>query len=457
MKKKISSHVLLSIIAAGVMTFSGVVVETAMNITFPTLIKEFDVGLNVVQWMTTIYLLVLSSVIPLSKFLKGRFRTDRLFVTANLLFLLGIIVDAIAPSLGILLLGRVIQGIGTGIALPLMFNIILENVPKERLGLMMGFGSLITAAASAVGPTFGGIIVNTLGWRYIFIILMPVLLISLGLGMVAIPKLPQAELHHDRFDWASFGLVFLTFAGLIIGIDTISSSSLLNPLVLGPIVIGLVALYCFVRLQNRREKPLLRMTVLKYASYAKYVVAFFINQLIILGLAFVVPNYVQLINHSSASIAGLILLPGAIIGALISPFSGALLDRFGAKKPILSGVALVILSLLILGVFAFKLSDGFLTAFYFLIMMGIGLSYGNIMTQGLSYLSNELKADGNAIITTVQQFAGAIGTVIVATIITKTTALNPNHGILGYMFALLFLLVISIIEFLVVASTKNKS
>ena len=226
MKERISRSVLLSIIAVGVMTFSGVIVETSMNITFPTLISEFHIGLNVVQWITTIYLLVLSSVIPLSKFLKENFKTTHLFIFSVLMFLIGLLIDAFAPSFTFLIIGRLVQGIGTGISLPLMFNLILDNVPLSRLGFMMGFGSLITAAASAVGPTFGGIIVHTLGWRYIFIFLIPVLILAMILGMITIPKLSQPELKPSRFDFVSFAFIVFTFAGLIIGISNISTNQI---------------------------------------------------------------------------------------------------------------------------------------------------------------------------------------------------------------------------------------
>ncbi|TPR26392.1 MFS transporter [Apilactobacillus micheneri] len=455
MKERISTNVLLAIIAVGVMTFSGVTVETSMNITFPTLISEFHIGLNVVQWITTIYLLVLSSVIPLSKFLKERFKTSHLFICASILFLIGLVVDAMAPAFIFLLLGRLIQGIGTGIALPLMFNIILENVPKSRLGFMMGFGSLITAAASAVGPTFGGIIVNTLGWRYIFIILIPILVLAFILGIISVPKLPQSELSNNKFDVFSLILIFLTFAGLIFGISNISSKPLLSVNVILPIIIGIIALTIFIKIQDRKEDPILNVKILKNMAYSKYVIAFFINQLIILGLSFIVPNYVQIINHSSSSIAGLILLPGAVVGAIISPFSGSLLDRLGAKKPILTGIGAIVISLLYLAATSYNLSDTIFTIFYTIIMIGIGLSYGNIMTKGLDYLAADIKADGNAILTTVQQFAGAIGTVIVSTIITKITAISGTNNVIGYTFAILFLAVLSIIQFLVVSSTKE--
>lgn len=456
MKDRISRSVLLSILAVGVMTFGGVTVETSMNITFPTLINEFHIGLNVVQWITTSYLLVLSSVIPISKFLKERYTVKSLFVFSGIMFLIGLIVDATAPSFAFILLGRIIQGIGTGIALPLMFNIILDNVPVSRLGFMMGVGSLITAAASAIGPTFGGVIVNTLGWRYIFIFLIPVLLIALALGIFSISKINQNDLAKNRFDYGGFILVVITFFGLIIGISNISTADIISVNTLLPILIGIISLVIFIRTQSRKHQPLLNVNILKNSAYSKYLLAFFINQLIILGLAFVVPNYVQIINHSSSSVAGLILLPGAILGAIISPLSGALLDKLGAKKPILSGSGLIIISLLILTFSASHISDGMFLALYSLIMIGIGLSYGNIMTKALSFLQNEIQADGNAILTTIQQFAGAIGTVIVATIITKVDNLNLESATIGFAVALLFLLIIMIIQFVVVLTTRDK-
>ncbi len=145
---KIPARVIAAVIATGLLSFCGVIVETAMNVSFPKLMTEFGVTTNVVQWMTSIYLLVVAIIVPLSA----------------------------------LLTGRLIQGLGTGISLPLMFNIIMEQVPRQRIGLMMGFGNLITGIAPAVGPTFGGIIVSSFGWRWIFYILLPFLLVSLLLG-----------------------------------------------------------------------------------------------------------------------------------------------------------------------------------------------------------------------------------------------------------------------------------
>ncbi len=151
----IEAWVIVAVVAAGIMSFAGVVVETAVNISFPTLMREFGVSTSLVQWMTTICLLTISLTVPLSAYLKRRFKTKHLFVFANLTFTCGLLIDILAPNFGLLLLGRLVQGIGTGVALPLMFNIILDWVPQNRVGTMMGVGMMITGIAPAIGPTYG--------------------------------------------------------------------------------------------------------------------------------------------------------------------------------------------------------------------------------------------------------------------------------------------------------------
>ena len=163
-ERKLDRGLLLSIVATGLMSFTGVVIETAMNVTFPTLMQEFGIHLSTVQWITTGYLLVLAIVIPASAYLKQRFMSRRLFLFANLVFLLGTVMGYFSPTFSVLLLGRLLQGLGTGVALPLMFNIVMEQAPKDRIGMMMGAATLVVAMAPAVGPSVGGMIVNDYGW-----------------------------------------------------------------------------------------------------------------------------------------------------------------------------------------------------------------------------------------------------------------------------------------------------
>ena len=180
-------HVLRAVLAAGIMSFSGVLIETSMNVTFPELMHEFSTTANGIQWVTTGYLLAIAVIVPVSAFLIRNFAPRRLFIIANLAFILGVLTDAFAPSLGVLLVGRVLQGIGTGIALPLMFHIILTKSPSDRRGVMMGIGTMTTSIAPAIGPTYGGVLLNSLGWRAIFWFLIVLLVISLVMGLTSMP------------------------------------------------------------------------------------------------------------------------------------------------------------------------------------------------------------------------------------------------------------------------------
>ena len=417
-ERKIDRKLIFSIIAAGIMSFSGVVVETAMNVTFPTLMNEFHVGTSTVQWITTGYLLILSVVIPASSWLKRRFRTKTLFLTANILFIAGTILCAFAPSFALLLLGRLIQGVGTGIALPLMFNIVLEQAPYDKMGSMIGIASLITAIAPAVGPSLGGMLVNLLGWRMIFVVLLPLLVLSLFFGLSSIRQVSATE--KLAFGWKDYLLLVIGFSAMIFGINLASSCGWISLPVLLLLAVSVVSLALFYRSSLCSSSPLIRVQVFRHMPFSLSVLVILLVQFICLGMGFLIPNYAQLASDENAFISGCLLLPGCIVGAVLSPFGGKLLDRVGARKPILTGNASVIVSAVCFALFLGKSGLALIAGFYIFFALGQAFSMGTTMTNGLSVLPQELTSDGNAVINTVQQLAGAIGTAVCSTIVASS-------------------------------------
>lgn len=331
----LDARLLLSIIAAGIMSFSGVVVETAMNVTFPTLMHEFNIGTSLVQWITTGYLLVLALIIPTSAYLKRRFATRSLFTAAISSFLAGTLLAAWSPYFNVLLIGRLLQGIGTGIALPMMFNIILEQVPGERLGFVIGIASLITAMAPAVGPSLGGMIVSYFGWRMIFVSLLPFLLLSAILGIKNIRQ--ACKLEESSFNFGLYLLLVIGFSSLIFATSIASDFGWFSIEVLALFAICFAALTAFYKQSLSSNAPLLRVEIFRYLPYTLSTASLLLVGFICLGLGFLIPNYAQLVSHTDAFTAGCLLLPGCIIGAMLAPISGRLLDKFGAKRPILLG------------------------------------------------------------------------------------------------------------------------
>lgn len=448
--KKIETKTLLSVIAIGCMSFAGVIVETSMNISFPKLMSEFDVSLAQVQWITTIYLLTVALIVPLSTWLQKNYTSKALFLIANLSFITGLVLDALTPNFALLLVGRIIQGVGTGIAIPLMFNTILEWVDLQYLGVMMGVGTLITAVAPAIGPTYGGLMVNLLGWRYIFVFLFPILLFSLIVGLKNIRQ--KHVPIKTKIDWLGYGSLACAFVGLILGIGNLQTAGLVSLQAGGALFLGLIALIYFVYRNQASQLRLVELRIFKDVRFSLHAMSFFLVQLISLGMSFILPNYIQIVLGQNATQAGLIVLPGAALGAVFAPISGRILDRYGARKPILSGIGVVSFALVIFALKSLTLTASLIVIAYLLMMFGIGLAYGNIMTSALGFLAEKYKSDGNTVFNTIQQFAGAVGTSIVSIVmaasqnsqhLVSSTALGASHAL--WLLAILSLIVLVIL------------
>lgn len=411
----LDARLILSVVAAGIMSFSGVVVETAMNVTFPALMEEFGINTATVQWMTTSYLLVLAAIVPTSSYLNRRFATKHVFIAAMVFYISGIVCGFTAVSFPMLLLGRILEGCGTGIALPLMFNIITEQAPKKNMGVMMGIGTLVTAMAPAVGPSVGGWLAENFGWRAIFAALLPILAVAFVLGVFAIRQ--SHEVEREAFDVPGWALLAASFAALVFAVSEGGSLGFATPLVLGLFALFAALLAGFVAVERRAAAPLIDLSVFGVGNFNLGVIAIVCLQFVVLGLSFLIPNYAQLVMGAGETEAGSILLLGCTVGAVMAPLSGQILDRFGARKPILTGASCVLVGTVLFAVLAENLGTAPATAIYVLFAFGQSLMVGNSMTVSLATLPERTKADGNAVINTLQQLAGAIGTSVVTAVV----------------------------------------
>lgn len=412
------------IVATGIMSFCGVVSETAMNVTFPTLMNEFGIGTSTVQWITTGYLLVLSLVITLSSYLKRNFTPRHQFLTAISCFITATALCAWSPQFWVLIVGRMLQGIGTGIALPLMFNIILAEAPREKLGLFMGIGSLITAMAPAVGPVLGGFIVDYFGWRDIFVVLLFLLIPALILGTWLIR--PSKLEGRSSFHVLDYMLIIVGYSTFILATVSASSAGWLSVEVLGLLAVSAVAIVSFMLRSKRETSPLLRFEVLGTGSFVLGLFSILAVQFATLAVGYVIPNYSQLVNHTGAFLAGGLLVPGCIVGAVLAIVAGWIYDKLGPMRPILAGNAFLLLSLVLFSIFGLQITTPMFYGFYIIYTLGQGLCVGNTMTYSLSRLPKDLSADGNALINSLQQLSGAAGTAVATTIVASAQASAPS-------------------------------
>ncbi|RAX23239.1 MULTISPECIES: DHA2 family efflux MFS transporter permease subunit [unclassified Actinomyces] len=423
-ERRLDARLVIAVVAIGVMSFAGVVVETAMNIAFPALMAEFGIATSTVQWITTGYLLVLAVIMPISSLLNRRFRTRGLFVAAGLAFLAGTLLCALAPGFAPLVLGRLIQGVGAGIALPLMFNLVLEQAPLERLGMMMGIATLITAIAPAVGPSLGGFLIGAYGWRSVFWVLVPFLLVSLLLGVATIRQShPTAP---APFSPVQFLLLATGFTALVIATSSASTAGFASPRVLGLLVLAVVLVAAFCLVSARSQAPLLRVGVFLRPVFTLSILYVVLVQATVLALGYLIPYYAQVADAMGAFAAGCLLLPGCIVGACLTPFGGRVLDALGPARPIRTGAAFGVATLVLFALIGTSGSATRMAWIYVLMPICQGLSVSNSMTNGLRTLPDDLQPDGNAAFNTIQQLGGAIGTAVAATIVATAQVARPD-------------------------------
>ena len=449
-ERVLDARLIMSIVAAGIMSFSGVCVETAMNVTFPTLMTEFGIGTSTVQWLTTSYLLVLAAVVPTSSYLNRRFRTKHVFIAAMCFYIAGIVCGFTAQSFPMLIVGRILEGMGTGIALPLMFNIITEQAPQECMGTMMGVGTLVTAMAPAVGPSVGGWLAENFGWRMIFAALLPILLVSFVLGIFSIRQ--SHEVSREKFDVPGWAAIALGFAALVFAIDLGAGFGWTSPTTLGLFAAFVVCLVLFAVRERSAEAPLIHLSIFGEWRFNVGVLGIVCLQFVVLGLSFLIPNYSQLVMGTGATEAGSILLPGCLVGAIMAPLSGRILDRLGPRKPILSGAFCAFLGAFLFALFSESLTTLPAIGFYIVYAFGQSLMVGNSMTESLSFLPAKTKADGNAVINTLQQLSGAIGTSVSSAIVNAAQASVASDGLAaataaGSREAYVLLATVSIVSF----------
>lgn len=415
MEEKISRSALLSVVSAMLLSFMGILVETSLNVTYATLTKQLNVNLATIQWLTTGYLLVVTMMMVASAHLIKKYPVKKLFIFAIASFFIGSLVIGTANSFPIMLLGRIIQGLSTGLSVPLMFHLILSSVPRDRLATYTGMAAMIISLAPALGPTYGGILTEMWSWRMIFWLLMPFILLVLLLGIKNLTLQPEAP--DDQFDIIGFMIIsailfLLDFAfseAAKFGFDSFRFISLL--------VTSLILSVIYYHYNLHSSRHLIDFAIFKSKIVSWHILGYFLLQFINIGLSFVIPQVAQLVLGQNSSTAGLMLLPGALLGAITAPLAGRLMDYLGRPLPIVIGHCILLVGTFAYVIFSHNLTVTLIVIFYMLVRLGFNLAYGNTITDASLNVAPQQKADINAAFNMAQQYAGSFGTGVLAAII----------------------------------------
>lgn len=403
--------------------------NTLLNVGLPAIMDEFKVTPAIVQWLTNGYMLVSGILIPASAFFIQRFTNRQIFFWSISTFTIGTALAAFSPSFGYLIAGRMIQALGAGLIMPLLMNVMLTAFPIERRGTAMGFFGLIMFFAPAIGPTLSGWIVQTFSWRMLFGMILPFSIIILILAIFKLKNItPNKDIKIDVF---SLILSTIAFSALLFGFSSAGDKGWFNPIVYSTIMIGLVVLIMFILRQLRLKEPMLEFRIFQYPMFTLSAIIMILVSASMFSGMIIIPIYVQIVREFTPIQAGLLMMPGAIVMALMSPITGRLFDEFGGRVLAIIGLSITVVTTFLLSKLTLESGFFYIMLIFTIRMLGMSLVMMPVMTNGLNQLPMSQNPHGTAMNNTVQQISGAIGSAVIITIMNARMAKRSNELLEG--------------------------
>lgn len=406
--------------------FLALLNQTVMSPALPVIMADYAIDAATAQWIMSIYPLVSGIMVPVSAFLIDRFSTRRLFFAATGIFAAGTALCALSPSFFLLICGRVLQAAASGVLLPLVAVVPMLVFPVEKRGTAMGVAGIVMSAGPAVGPVVGGAIIDSYGWRVTLGCIVPLALVILVAGAFLLENVGEEK--RPKLDVASVILSTVAFGGMLYGFSSVSSLGWTSPVVLIAIAAGFICLALFVKRQLSLDEPLLELRCLKSSNFCVAAIVVTLINAACLVTNTLLPILLQTAMGASALETGIVMLPAAAVGIIISPISGVVFDKFGPRAISVGGLALMTAALFALSRMGADSPIALVAVLCAAQAAGQSLANMPVNTWGVNALKNELIAHGNAIANTGRQVAGGLGTAIIVTIMTSVTANASASG-----------------------------
>lgn len=412
--------------------FITILNQTLLATALPPIMVDLGITESTVQWLQSIFMLVNGIMIPITAFLIGKYSTRQLFLLAMGTFALGTLLAAIAPTFSVLLIGRILQGTGAGIMMPLLQTIMFLIFPIEKRGTAMGMFGLVIAFAPAIGPSLSGYLVDQFPWRSVFYVVLPIAIINIVAAYFLLKNVTEQT--NPKLDVLSIILSTFGFGGLLYGFSIAGDAGWLSMSVAISMLVGTISLVLFITRQLRIEEPILEFRVFKYKVFTLTTGLGMIVFASMIGSSVILPLYMQTMLGFNAFHSGLMLLPGAIIMGLMNPITGRIFDRYGAKWLLRIGFTLLTVTTFMFTTLTEDTTLAFLATLNAFRMLGISMVMMPATTLGLNQLPNHLIPHGSAMNNTFRQVSGSVGTAVLVTIMVTSavsdgTVAGEIHGV----------------------------
>ena len=444
MNLKLNSRMQLLILfglAAGLVTIAQSIITTGVVY----LMSDFSVSSTQAQWSYSVFLLVVGVMIPLSAYISRRFSARSIFFFSLIIFLIGSVICYFSTSLIILIIGRVLQGIGNGIIMPYVQILLLRTLPEEKWQTYMGLYGLIIGIAPVLGSFIGGFVITFYGWRALFSFFTVATIILLVLGIFFVKDNTPTEDY--PLDYLSVILSVIGCAGVMFGFTNVADYGFTHYLVILPIIIGIISLILFVKRQPKLDKPLINLSILKNKYFLVGTTFICILFSCLNGCTALIPIFVQGVAYNSAIISAAVMLPGGLLIIAFNIIGPLLTNRIGIKKVLIMGCIVSIIGFATMMFYTQDSSFEFMTITQAIRLIGAGLALMPATTWTLTMVSDKVE-DGTAVNNTLRQIFAAIGSSIVVVIVAVLAGGAIDHNaasVAGFNQTALILLALHVV------------
>ncbi|MDR1117572.1 MAG: DHA2 family efflux MFS transporter permease subunit [Oscillospiraceae bacterium] len=441
--------------------FLSVLNQTLITPAIPSIMEEFSIGATTVQWLVSGFMLVNTIVLAMSAFFMDKFKTKSLFIASFVIFIIGNLLSAWGANFSMVLAGRLLQAVCAGIMMPISMTTLLLIFPHEKRGAAMGMYSFVVMFAPSIGPVIAGVLTDRVGWHVMFLIMA-----ALAVAVIAIAVFVMKDFSENKNVTLDKQSVLYCAAGLFSLLYGFSMIGHAETMLIGAIMIaaGAVIIAVFARRQLKLKNPFLKIGIMRDKQFKTGAVVLMLVAASLVAGGITMPLYVQSVRGMSATVSGMIMMPGAICGAIFGYFAGTLSDRFGIRPIVMIGATTLIVGSVSMAFWDFNTPVSVLTVIYCVRYIGLMLTNTPVSLWAIDKLSNDVLNHGNALSNTMRQVASTLGTAIMVSVMSLVTNITVSDdplkaqltGIQATFYLSAAIAIVSFIIILVYVRNKNE-
>jgi EmrB/QacA subfamily drug resistance transporter len=396
--------------------------STTINVAIPEIMGAFGIGQERAQWLSTGFLASTTVTMLMSTWSIRAIGMRATYLVGMGGFMAGSLLGGVGPNLEVLIASRVIQGVSSGLLGPLGMLIMFQVFPPDRRGRAMGIFGIGAVLAPALGPTLGGMLIDSFNWRYVFLAAVPIGILSLPLGALFIPP-RDGEGAWPAFDWVGLFLLCAFIPSLLVGLTNGQSEGWGSTTILLYFAVAFGSGIGFVLWEGICPEPMLDLRLFTNRGFAAASVVTFVFGAGLYGSTYLVPIFLQGIQGLTPTQSGLLLMPPGLMLAVVFPFSGALSDRLSSRGLIISGLLLFAWSSWLMADLDLHTPFWTLVGWIVIGRIGLGIVMPTLSRASLTALPIELLAHGSSAVNFVRQLGGAFGVNLLAIEVERRTQL----------------------------------